>query len=202
MTPSESTLQVYLDGELLALPPTPLRTLSGIRAFLTSEALRRQRMLCGISLDGWPVDTSTPLPTELSAKVVASRTTSFQDLPAHLVQLAREQAINLQSKLERTSLRMAINEAAAARQLWWNLVPELHELLVTLCLVNRLRNVGAGASAAFSLGALLSRIEGNLAMPGEGFEISDHVEIELRQWLEVVERELSNIHEFKAHQQS
>ncbi|MFA6544195.1 MAG: hypothetical protein WCS99_07200 [Limisphaerales bacterium] len=190
----QSVTRVYMDGQPVSLPEG-VRSLSGIRAFLTGEALRRKRMLCGLSLDGWPVDTSTTMAPGLSARVIASRTMRFNELPVHLIQLAREQTFNLRRRLEQTGLRMAINSAGPARQLWWDMVPELHELVVTLSLVSRVQGGGEESPSARALGVMLGRMEEELAQPHEGVEISELVEDELRRWIEAVELELSPVHE-------
>jgi hypothetical protein len=109
--------------------------LSGIRCYLETVALERQRVLCAFSVDGKPSHPGGANGTVEHFGLVEGHTIDLDQIPLHLIIGAREQAAHAKSRVHSVVTLILVNDGHAARELWWDLAVELKRPLVTLCLL-------------------------------------------------------------------
>jgi hypothetical protein len=125
---------ILLDGEPVQLPPGR-RSLNGIRSYLETLAMGRQRVLRSFSVDGKDNHPSRSSETDESFARVEGRTMDLDHMPLHLIRAARDQAAHAQASVHSAVMFVLINEGQVAREFWWNLALELKQPLLTLCLL-------------------------------------------------------------------
>ena len=126
--------RILLDGEPIKLPPGR-RSLSGIRSYLETLAMERQRVLRSFSVDGKAHDHNGSSGSRESFARVEGRTMDLDQMPLHLIAAARDQAAHAQASVHSAVMFVLINEGQVAREFWWNLALELKQPLLTLCLL-------------------------------------------------------------------
>lgn len=125
-------LRVVLDGQPVGLP-AERRSLAGIRSYLETLALERQRILCSFSVDGQPAHLAQA-PRKTFA-FVAGETMELENVPLQLVRLALQQTADAREQVQSTVVLVLINDGCVARECWWNLARELKQPLLTLSLL-------------------------------------------------------------------
>lgn len=130
----EQTPEVFLDGVRLT-PPRKRMSLAGSRAWLEALAMRQGRVLSMIQVDGEPLGLGRIPASHRSFRRIDAETTRLEAMPLQVLSTALEQTNHLLARTEAALARMCINGAAGARQIWWELVPELKLPLVTLSLL-------------------------------------------------------------------
>jgi hypothetical protein len=189
--PAIPKLQITLDGQPVALSIKQGRSLQAIRAHLEQVALKRQRVLFSLTINGTPVSLGEPLSPFKTFHKIAARTIGFDQLGFQLVAVAADQVNTLHERAERLALQVMINEWPKAEALWWDLMPELKDPLLTLSFIPQnvevLPNgeeISPKALMRFTsdLVKILENIEEILTRK-ELLELSDALENQLLPWL-------------------
>jgi hypothetical protein len=127
-------LEVKLDGVAIEMP-SERRSFIAILSYLECLALRHQRLLCWLSVDGEPVNLAQPgTPLDEFVRVEAE-TMSLNEVPVQLIRGALHQTTALRARLQSTLELVLINDGAFGRELWWNVSTALKEPLLTLSLL-------------------------------------------------------------------
>jgi hypothetical protein len=189
--PAIPRVQITLDGHPIALSIKQGRSLQAIRAHLETAALKRQRVLYSLTINGTPVGLAESLSPFKTFHKIAARTISFNQLGFQLVAVAADQVNTLHERVERLALQVMINDWAKAEKLWWDLMPELKDPLLTLSFVPPSvemlphgDGINARALKRFTLDMvkILDEIEEILTRK-ELLELSDALENQLLPWL-------------------
>jgi hypothetical protein len=189
--PAIPKLQITLDGQPVAISGKEGRSLHAIRSHLERVALKRQRVLFSLTINGTPVSLGESLSPFKTFHKIAARTIGFNQLGFQLVAVAADQVNSLHERVERLSLQVMINDWPKAEQLWWDLMPELKDPLLTLSFVPPSAealphgaDIGEKALKRFTLDLvkILEEIEGILTRK-ELLELSDALENQLLPWL-------------------
>ena len=204
--PKSPTIEVTLDGDPVRLA-APANTLPAIRSQLETIALIRQRILFAFEVDGVPVSLAAPMVRISKFHRVAGSTIGFEDLREQLAQVALEQIQQLRSRAEAVSLLVLINDWPRARQLWWDLVPDLKEPLLTLSFLCELPLLtpdaepgGPGKLRSMKveeLGKMLGQID-VASTQCQALGLSDALEHFLLPWLDQLAQIIRNWNEPKA----
>jgi hypothetical protein len=189
--PAIPRVQITLDGQPVPLATNHGRSLQAIRAHLERVALKRQRVLFSLTVNGTPVSLGESLSPFKTFHKIAARTIRFDQLGFQLVAVAADQVNTLHERVERLALQVMINEWPKAEQLWLDLMPELKDPLLTLSFVPpnveflpHGQEIGAKAVKRFTidLAKILENIEEILTRK-ELLELSDALENDLLPWL-------------------
>jgi hypothetical protein len=189
--PAIPKVQITLDGQSVALPAKQARSLQAIRSHLERVALKRQRVLFSLTVNGTPVSLGETMSPFKTFHKIVGRTISFSQLGFQLVAVAADQVNALHERVERLSLQIMINDWSKAEELWWDLLPELKDPLLTLSFVPAAvemlphgEEIGAKALKRFTndLVQILEEIEEILTRQ-ELLELSNALENELLPWL-------------------
>jgi hypothetical protein len=130
--PSQSQVQITLDGKQVEINRQNVFSLPAIRAQLETLALRQRRILFGLTIDGTPVKLSDSLESFGIFRMVSAVTISMNEVGRHMIWLASDQMDKLRVRVENLSLLVMINDDAMAQRLWWELLPDLKAPLMTL----------------------------------------------------------------------
>ncbi|HZI32678.1 MAG TPA: hypothetical protein VFF11_10070 [Candidatus Binatia bacterium] len=123
-----------LDGELIMVPAGRC-SLNAIRSLLETRALEKQRVLSVISVDGWPADLTQTFPEDLRYTLVEAESIPLDELPLLLLNTAQQQVDRARDAVEKAMTLVLINNAATARELWWNHAHLLKDPVLTLSLM-------------------------------------------------------------------
>lgn len=125
---------VFLDGMPVGVP-AGRSTPNSIRCYLETLALENQRVLCSLLIDGCPTNLSLPLPRFGKYSRIDAETVALEESVLLLLKTAFQQAAHARDCVETALTLVLINEAAVARELWWNLARQLKEPVLTLSLL-------------------------------------------------------------------
>jgi hypothetical protein len=125
---------VKLDGATIAVPGER-RSFEAIRAYLESIALRQQRLVCWLCVDGEQVNLTQPRIGREPFACVEAETMALSDVPLQLIKAALHQTETVRERILRAVERVLINDTRRARELWWALSTALKEPLLTLSLL-------------------------------------------------------------------
>lgn len=187
-----SQVRVTLDGEILALSPQLRVSLPAIRAHLEALVLCQRRILHEFVVDGVTLNLHRPAWSFESFRHVAATTISFEALMLQLLHLAREQVAQLRARSEAAVLLVLINDWPTVQRIWWNLLPDLKEPLVTLSFIPELGRHPVSpcsvptetcARQAEELGHIQQEVEGHCAQRN-ALALSDTLEQRLLPWLD------------------
>lgn len=129
-----SAIDVKLDGHSVEIP-ADRRSLGGICAFLEAMALRKERILCSLIVDGEPVNLTQPPTPVKSFSSIEAETMGLNEVPVQLIRAALQQTIFVQEQVQSAVELVLINDGQKAQELWWNLSLALKEPLLTLSLL-------------------------------------------------------------------
>jgi len=189
--PAIPRVQITLDGQPVALGGKQSRSLQSIRSHLERVALKRQRVLFSLTINGAPVSLAESLSPFKTFHKIAARTIGFDQLGYQLVAVAADQVNSLHERIERLALQIMINDWPKAEALWWQLMPEIKDPLLTLSFVPPSvemlphgEEIGTKALKRFTLDLvkILEEIEDILTRK-ELLELSDALENQLLPWL-------------------
>ncbi len=189
--PAPPRVHVTLDGQPVELSARQGRSLQAIRSHLETAALKRHRILFSLNVNGAAVNLNEPMPPFKTFHKVVARTVGFGQLSFQLVTVAADQVNALHERVERLSLQMMINEWSRAEALWWELLPDLKDPLMTLSFVPSSieilpfgQEIGAKAIKRFAqdLVAILEEIEQIIGRQ-DLIELSNALENHLMPWL-------------------
>jgi hypothetical protein len=129
-----SQADVTLDGLQVTLPKGR-RSLAGIRSYLETIALEQQRFLCSFSIDGEQIHLSRQLTGRRKFHRVEANSITLDELPLQILKAAYQQAEVARERVESALTLVLINNGCAAREVWWELVKDLKEPVLTLSLL-------------------------------------------------------------------
>jgi hypothetical protein len=141
-------VEVKLDG-LPVDVPSERRSFTGIRSYLESLALRQQRILCALNVDGEPANLTGPRSPARPFACVEGETMSLTEVPVQLIKAALQQTQTVRAQVRRAVELVLINDSRRGRELWWSLASALKEPLLTLSLLPE--NVCAPAQGGASM---------------------------------------------------
>jgi hypothetical protein len=127
-------VEVKLDGLHIELP-VERRTFSAIRSYLESLALKQQRILCALTVDGEAVNLSAPRRSSKPFSMIEGETMSLNEVPVQLINAALQQTAHVRAQVQAAVELVLINDSRRARELWWDLACALKEPLLTLALL-------------------------------------------------------------------
>jgi hypothetical protein len=192
-------VKVTLDGQLVTLPSQFWGSITGIRAYLEMLALRQRRLLHTLLVDGVPFNVGITSRLR-SFRSIAASTIGFDQLPLQLLSVAREQVNQLIGRVRSLVLTVVINDWAVAQEIWWKLLPDLKEPLLTLhffpkiCAAERKDISQALASHLDKLGQILAKLD-HICIRRDQLALSDAFERSITPWLEEVKASLENWHQ-------
>lgn len=128
------TIEVTLDGLTVDIP-SDRRSLSAVRAYLDSVALQKQRILCTLIVDGEAANLTQPEPRSKAFSRIEAETMNLNEVPIQLVKAAIQQAGAARARVQAAVELVLINDAQAARELWWTLAVQMKESVLTLSLI-------------------------------------------------------------------
>src|SRR4051812_23960769 len=102
-------VQVTLDGQPLDFPSPHARSLQAIRAHLETVALKRQRILYSLTVNGAPVSLADSISPFKTFHKIVGRTIGFSQLGFQLIEVASDQVNALHERVEHLSLQVMIN---------------------------------------------------------------------------------------------
>ncbi len=129
-----SAVDVKLDGHSVEIPPER-RSLGGICAYLEAMALRQERILCSLIVDGEPINLTHPPIALKSFANIEAETMGLNEVPVQLIRAALQQTVFVREQVQSAVELVLINEGQQAQELWWNLSLVLKEPLLTLSLL-------------------------------------------------------------------
>ncbi|MFO1487429.1 MAG: hypothetical protein U1F65_03030 [Verrucomicrobiota bacterium] len=127
-------LTVKLDGLAVEVPPHR-RSFAAIRSYLESLALKNQKILCALSVDGEPVHLTEPRRSPKPFGRIEGETMTMSQVPAQLISAALQQTFTVRAQVQAAVELVLINDSRRARELWWSLAITLKEPLLTLSLL-------------------------------------------------------------------
>lgn len=125
---------VKLDGQAVEIP-SERRSFSGVCAYLEAMALRQQRILCSLVVDGESINLTQPPAFVKSFTNIEAETMGLTEVPVQLIKAALQQTLFVREQVQSAVELVLINEGSRARELWWNLSLALKEPLLTLSLL-------------------------------------------------------------------
>jgi hypothetical protein len=189
--PAIPRVVVTLDGRAVELTHQQGRSLQAIRTHLETAALKRHRVLFSLTVNGVPVSLGESMsPFKTFHKIVA-RTIGFNQLSLQLVAVAADQVNTLHERVQRMALQVMINEWHKAEEMWWDLMPDLKDPLMTLSFIPQAiemmpngEEISAKAIKKFThdLVVILEEIDRIIARQ-ELLEFSNALENDLLPWL-------------------
>ena len=127
-------IKTTLDGLPVKLP-SGRRSLNGIRCYLETLALEKQRILCSFSVDGEPINLSLPFIHQKAFSRIEAETVALKETSILILRRALQQAEHARECVETAITLVLINDIYVARELWWNLARRLKEPVLTLSLL-------------------------------------------------------------------
>jgi hypothetical protein len=124
-------VEILLDGSPVKLPPGR-RSLNGIQSYLETLALEQQRVLCHLSVDGFPASLSRPITNKRNFARVEARSFELDEMPIQLIRTALEQTSHARSEVHSAISVVQVEGGRVAREFWWNLTRQLKQPLLTL----------------------------------------------------------------------
>jgi hypothetical protein len=136
---TSQTLQVTVDGQPLELPEWLADSLPSIKTYLECLAMKKERVLWSLQVDGIKVDLADPaIPVNCFSRVRAN-TITYEQLATHLILAGHAKIKKLQVELEVAGLVVLINDRSVTRRLWQEWEPQLQEPLFSLRALRELK---------------------------------------------------------------
>lgn len=132
-SPTPPDVEVRLDGLPVELP-LDQRSFAGIRSYLESLALRQQRVLCALNVDGESVNLTQPRASKTFSRI-EGETMGLHEVPNQLIKAALQQTTTVRARVQSAVELVLINEGSHSRELWWHIATALKEPLLTLSLL-------------------------------------------------------------------
>lgn len=192
-----SAVVVKLDGRSVQIP-AERRSVSSICAYLESMALRQERMLCSVVVDGGPINLTQPPNRAKSFTSIEAETMGLREVPLQLIKAALQQTLFVRQQVQSAVGVVLINESKRAREIWWNLSLILKEPLLTLSLVPEAVYVTSYGQASLlqmrkwqlqQLGAVIQDVN-NACEWDNPTMLSDALELRVLPWLDKLKTSL------------
>lgn len=132
---------ITLDGKPIDFMSDALESLTSIRAQLERIALRQERVLCGLSVDGVEISLLHPPEWPSPCQTIAGRTISLQDYSQQLLLRILQQIHQVCHRTEELVLLVLINEWPAIEWLWRTLQSDIQAPMVKLGLLQEFINL-------------------------------------------------------------
>jgi hypothetical protein len=136
--PPQPQVQVFLDGQRIELPGRTLESLAAVRAQLELIALRQDRVLAALAVDGVIIPAPQAVPLDKNFRQVQAQTISFQELGQHMAAVACKQVQALQARVEAAAALVLINEWPGAQRLASELEAGLRAMLILISFMHEL----------------------------------------------------------------
>jgi hypothetical protein len=134
-------IEILMDGQPVALPPQALSSLNSVRRHLELLALRQDRILAALRVDGQDLDLQHGDLDCPEFRNVHASTLTFKAICHKLVATLREQVGRLHLRVETTADQVLINDWAGATCLVRDLLLEVRYPLVLLTLLPQLDGI-------------------------------------------------------------
>jgi hypothetical protein len=141
-------VQVLLDGQPVALPGKVLAKLSAVRAQLEQLALRKDRILTALWVDGIAVNLQQSSVEWRRFQRVEAQTVSFVELGASMIATVRREARETAARIRLAGSQVLINPWPEAYRLVRRLEAETRTLLLVIGFIDELCSDSAGLSHA------------------------------------------------------
>jgi len=196
-------IQVILDGRELQVPEQARNSFPAIRSYLEALALRQERVLAVLYVDGYPVRVEVEFAEPCDFQRVQAQTISFAELSRQLIETASAQVGELQNQVEAAAMQVMINDWPAVEKLWRDWVPAF---LSPILIVKSLRDLCGSridelrigrktlAEHLAEFGPLWKRIERTFEQR-DVLELSNALEQLLGPWLEGLRNFLVKLNE-------
>ncbi len=135
---SRPAIQVLLDGQLVRLPGRVLKSLAAVRAQLELMALRQERVLAALSVDGEAVSLPLAAAWSKDFRQVQAQTVSLVDLGRHMAAIARKQVDGLEARADSAAAVVLINEWASVSPLLDEFDADLQSVLLVISFLHEL----------------------------------------------------------------
>jgi hypothetical protein len=201
--PKPSHLKVTLDGQTVELPLRSRASLAAVRAQLELLALRRERVLYSLVVDGAPVNLAQPCAVRRGFRQVTACSVSFEQRGLQILATATERLEHLCGRVEALALLVVINEPAVAQRLWWEMLPEIKEPLLLLSFLPELVGKFPAGTAILApplvghvhrLGVILHELD-LICARFDTLELSNALDHRLLPWLRQLTQSLKPLHE-------
>jgi hypothetical protein len=198
----DGAVEVKLDGIPLEIP-ADRHSLGGICSYLESIALRQQRILCALAVDGQPINLTQPPDDTRSFASIEAETMGLNEVPVQLIRAALQQTIAVRERVQSAVELVLINDRERARELWWNLSLALKEPLLTLSLLPEGAYGVTEGQASFAqlrkwqlqqLGAVIQDVSAACEW-NNALVLSDILEVRVLPWLDKLLASLNLWHE-------
>ncbi len=187
----------------MALSGDSLESLAAVRAQLEMIALRQDRVLADLLVDGIAVSLPHAATWSKSFSKVQANTITFSELGKHMAETASHQVMELHKRVEDTSTLVLINEWPNVQLLMQEMEFELRTLLIVISFLHEL--CGAVLSEVRlddqsmtdhldRLGMIRSRLLAAQQARDE-FALSNVLELRLAPWLYQLSRFLTHVNE-------
>jgi hypothetical protein len=186
-----SAIAATLDGMPVKLPSNR-DSLNAIRCFLEALALKNQRILHTLCVDGELVNLAAPMIHRGEFSRIAAETSALEDTSVLLLETALQQIAHTRECVETAVTLVLINDMRTAREIWWNLAGQLKEpvLLLSLLPENLCGQADGGTSPAQlrkwqleQIGGIIRRIDQS-CQSGDTIELSNALENLALPWLQ------------------
>ena len=141
-------VQIVLDGQPVALPDQALGKLSSVRAQLEWLALRRDRMLTALWVDGVAVNLQQPSVEWQRFQRVEARSISFGELGVSMIATVQREARETAARVRFAGAQVLINAWPEAYRLVRRLEAETRTLLLVIGFIEELCSEPVSLSAA------------------------------------------------------
>lgn len=128
----KKNIEVLLDGRTISLPDETLQSLSTVRAQLELMALRQERVLSALMVDGSSLDLQQAAPANLDFRQVHGHTISLTSLRCQIATTALRHATSLHQKTEALVPMVLINDWEPMKTLTTHLRCDFQTLIALL----------------------------------------------------------------------
>jgi len=129
---SSHHVQIFLDGEPIELQVEALGSLSAIKVQLELIALRKERVLSSMEVDGEKIHWPGAWVKKDSFRTVSARTMSYEELSTKTIETAKTDTRRLESSVEEAVLVVMINNWPTIKRIWDAWQPEIRKPLTAL----------------------------------------------------------------------
>ena len=192
--------KILLDGKKVEIPANSMQSLAEVRAHLELLALRQDRVLASLTVDGEPISLSQVSCVKGGFSLVQAFSIGFSELAESVASTTRLQVCELKSKVDNAVTLVLINPWGPALKYLTQVEAELRTLLVVLHFLQELTgspmmNIQFGNRTLLEhLSEFLSIINciDQAEIQQDVITLSDVLENKLSPWLQTLIGYLSN----------
>ncbi len=192
--------KILLDGKKVEIPANAMHSLAEVRAHLELLALRQDRVLASLTVDGQPISLTQVSGVKEGFSLVQAFSIGFAELAESVASTTRLQVCELKSKVDSAVTLVLINPWGPVHQQLKQLEGELRTLLVVLHFLQELTG-SPMTNILFGNRTLLEHLSEFLAIINcldqaetqqNVITLSDVLENKLSPWLQTLIGYLSN----------